>query len=106
MNGQKRFEGSFLGDVSRIADDTRLECKICWYVYDPAVGDTRLAGPARHARSRSCRSTGSARSATACASSSWCSPMTEAAVTADEAVSRLETTFGAIRAIACRTSRY
>jgi rubredoxin len=39
MNGQKRFEGSFLGDVSRIADDSRLECKICWYVYDPAIGD-------------------------------------------------------------------
>ena len=39
MNGQKRFEASFLGDVSRIADDSRLECKICWYVYDPAIGD-------------------------------------------------------------------
>jgi rubredoxin len=23
----------------RLADDTRLECRICWYVYDPAVGD-------------------------------------------------------------------
>ena len=33
------FEGSFMGDASRIADDTRLECKICWYVYDPAQGD-------------------------------------------------------------------
>ena len=20
-------------------DDARLECRICWYVYDPAVGD-------------------------------------------------------------------
>ena len=39
MNGQRHFEGSFLGDVSRIADDSRLECKICWYVYDPAIGD-------------------------------------------------------------------
>ena len=37
MNGG-RFEGSFLGDAARIADDTRLECKICWYVYDPAEG--------------------------------------------------------------------
>ena len=34
-----RFEGSFGGDPTRIADDTRLECKICWYVYDPAEGD-------------------------------------------------------------------
>ena len=33
------FEGSYLGDDSKIADDTRLECKICWYVYDPAEGD-------------------------------------------------------------------
>jgi rubredoxin len=23
----------------RIADDTRLECRICWHVYDPAAGD-------------------------------------------------------------------
>jgi len=27
------------GGDSRLTDDTRLECKICWYVYDPAVGD-------------------------------------------------------------------
>lgn len=39
MSAPTRFEGSFLGDDSRIADDTRLECKICWYVYDPAAGD-------------------------------------------------------------------
>ena len=31
--------GSFGGDPQRIADDTKLECKICWYVYDPAIGD-------------------------------------------------------------------
>lgn len=23
----------------RIDDTTRMECKICWYVYDPEVGD-------------------------------------------------------------------
>jgi rubredoxin len=23
----------------RIRDDTRLECRICWYVYDPEMGD-------------------------------------------------------------------
>ena len=26
-------------DAQRLADDTRLECRICWYVYDPAEGD-------------------------------------------------------------------
>jgi len=34
------FEGSYLGDGSRIADDTRLECGVCWWVYDPLLGDT------------------------------------------------------------------
>ncbi len=33
------FEGSYLGDGSKIADDTQLECGICWWVYDPALGD-------------------------------------------------------------------
>jgi len=33
------FEGSYLGDDTRIDAATRLECKICWYVYDPALGD-------------------------------------------------------------------
>ena len=33
------FGGSFGGDVNKISDATRLECKICWYVYDPAQGD-------------------------------------------------------------------
>ena len=35
----RAFEGSYLGDGSKIADDTRLECGICWWVYDPALGD-------------------------------------------------------------------
>lgn len=34
-----RFEGSYLGDAGRLADDAVLECKICWYQYDPALGD-------------------------------------------------------------------
>ncbi|GAA3840946.1 [NiFe]-hydrogenase assembly chaperone HybE [[Pseudomonas] carboxydohydrogena] len=34
-----RFEGSFLGDAAKIDDAAILECKICWYSYDPAVGD-------------------------------------------------------------------
>jgi rubredoxin len=33
------FEGSYLGDGARIADAARLECGICWWVYDPAQGD-------------------------------------------------------------------
>lgn len=32
------FEGSYAGDASRLAPDARLECKICWHVYDPAEG--------------------------------------------------------------------
>ncbi|HSO07616.1 MAG TPA: rubredoxin [Pelomicrobium sp.] len=35
----KTFEGSFLGDAGKIGSATRLECKVCWYVYDPAAGD-------------------------------------------------------------------
>ena len=38
MSGQM-FEGSYLGDSARLAPATRLECKICWWVYDPALGD-------------------------------------------------------------------
>lgn len=34
-----RFEGSYLGDAARLADDAVLECKICWQRYDPAQGD-------------------------------------------------------------------
>ncbi len=37
MNQQ--FEGSYLGDNTKLADDTRLECKICWYIYEPEQGD-------------------------------------------------------------------
>ncbi len=33
------FESSYGGDGSKITDDTRLECGICWWVYDPALGD-------------------------------------------------------------------
>lgn len=33
------FDGAYAGDVSLLADDAVLECKICWHVYDPAEGD-------------------------------------------------------------------
>ncbi|MGI2259353.1 rubredoxin [Shewanella sp. GXUN23E] len=31
--------GSYGGDDRKLSGNTRLECKICWYVYDPALGD-------------------------------------------------------------------
>ncbi len=34
-----RFEGSYGGDAARLADDAKLECGICWAVYDPELGD-------------------------------------------------------------------
>lgn len=40
ITGQQ-FEGSYLGDRSRLPPDARLECKICWWVYDPAEGDAQ-----------------------------------------------------------------
>ena len=43
MNG---FEGSFLGDGARIAHSTILECGVCWWVYDPALGDDAWQIPA------------------------------------------------------------
>jgi len=33
------FEGSYLGDASKLAPEAKLECKVCWHVYDPALGD-------------------------------------------------------------------
>jgi rubredoxin len=36
---RRGFEGSYLGDAASIGAHTRLECKVCWYVYDPAAGD-------------------------------------------------------------------
>lgn len=33
------FEGSFMGAGAKISPAAVLECKICWYEYDPARGD-------------------------------------------------------------------
>ncbi|MEW8506398.1 MAG: rubredoxin [Candidatus Thiodiazotropha sp.] len=33
------FAGSYGGDDQKIQEESRLECKICWYIYDPAAGD-------------------------------------------------------------------
>ncbi len=43
---RQTFEGSYLGDHNRIAADTRMECRVCWYVYDPTVGDEVYQIPA------------------------------------------------------------
>jgi rubredoxin len=33
------FEGSFLGDPAKLQPTDRLECGVCWWIYDPAKGD-------------------------------------------------------------------
>lgn len=33
------FAGAYGGDESRLPATAKLECKICWHVYDPAEGD-------------------------------------------------------------------
>ena len=33
------FDGSYGGDTAKLDADCRMECKICWHVYDPAEGD-------------------------------------------------------------------
>jgi rubredoxin len=34
------MSGSSATDASaRLGENTRLECRICWYLYDPAEGD-------------------------------------------------------------------
>ena len=33
------FEGSYLGDNSKLDAAAKLECGICWWVYDPTEGD-------------------------------------------------------------------
>lgn len=38
--------GSFGGDTSKLKDETVLECKICWWQYDPAMGDDYWQIPA------------------------------------------------------------
>jgi rubredoxin len=42
----RAFEGSFGGDRGRLLPGARLECKICWWVYDPAEGDAQWQIPA------------------------------------------------------------
>ncbi len=46
MRSDQFFSGSYGGDNSKIQDNTRLECKICWHIYDPALGDEYWQIPA------------------------------------------------------------
>jgi len=40
------FAGSYGGDDGQLSPDSRLECRICWWVYDPGTGDeTRQVPP-------------------------------------------------------------
>jgi [NiFe] hydrogenase assembly HybE family chaperone len=39
MSRLDTFEGSYLGDDSKLSDGAKLECGICWHVYDPEKGD-------------------------------------------------------------------
>lgn len=40
------FDGSFGGDLAKLKDTDILECKICWWQYDPAQGDAYWQIPA------------------------------------------------------------
>ncbi len=42
----EQFEGSYLGRDERLDPHSRLECKICWWIYDPAEGDAVWQIPA------------------------------------------------------------
>lgn len=49
---QSFFAGSYGGDNAKITDKTRLECKICWYVYNSKIGDDYWQIPAGTAFSK------------------------------------------------------
>lgn len=47
MNNADEFNaGSYGGNNEKIDADTRLECKICWHIYDPKEGDDYWQIPA------------------------------------------------------------
>ncbi len=39
-------DGSYGGDNKKLSDDSVLECKICWHVYKPEIGDDYWQIPA------------------------------------------------------------
>lgn len=38
MSDPSFFGGSYGGDNGKISPDAKLECKICWHIYDPEEG--------------------------------------------------------------------
>lgn len=44
-SGGHGFEGSYLGKREQLRPWSRLECKICWWVYDPNEGDPQWQIP-------------------------------------------------------------
>lgn len=40
------YAGSYGGNNDKIDDSTKLECKICWHIYDPKEGDDYWQIPA------------------------------------------------------------
>ncbi len=40
------YAGSYGGNNEKIDADTKLECKICWHIYDPHEGDDYWQIPA------------------------------------------------------------
>jgi rubredoxin len=44
--GMSAPEFEQFGDAARIGANSRFECRICWYVYDPAEGDVVWQIPA------------------------------------------------------------
>ena len=72
------FEG--FGDDRGIgARRTRLECKICWYVYDPAEGDAVWQIPPGTPFTAAAPALDLPELLGARQASSWCCPMTERA---------------------------
>jgi rubredoxin len=62
-----RFEGSVLN----VQPEDRLECGICWWVYDPASGDDVRGISAWHRLRPICRKTGAAPDAMRPNTNSW-----------------------------------
>lgn len=44
MHAMTGFEG--FGEPAKVGPGTRMECNVCWYVYDPAEGDVVWQVPA------------------------------------------------------------
>ena len=59
MTGFENF-----GKQRNVEDDAKMECGVCWHVYDPARRRSRLANPGGHALLRTCPRIGAAPIAT------------------------------------------